>query len=81
MDSNKVVEAYKLALNGANGNLVLADLVQEYVLNTNFDRDPYTNAYRDGARDLVLRLLALAHGDVERATEFLLKKRGESYGE
>lgn len=68
----KTQEAYKIAFRSPNGQLVLDDLVKEYVLNTGFPKDPNRLGYDKGARDVILRILALVYRNGDDAYDTLL---------
>lgn len=65
-NAKQVTDSYKIVLSSPGGRLVLADLMQEFVLGAKFESDPYVNAYRSGQRDLVLKICNMVYEDTDK---------------
>lgn len=77
--TDKIRAAYKNAFTGPSGDIVLSDLVESYVLQSNPHSDAEMVMRFEGRRDLVLLLLQLAYGDPAREVDYLVRltKKGE----
>jgi hypothetical protein len=61
---------YQKVFSGPDGHWVLYDLMKSHgVLTTNFDKDPYVLAAREGERGVILRIMSLLKVDPKTLEE------------
>lgn len=64
---------YQSVFSGPEGEKVLFDLMRtHHVIGSSFSKDPYETAFKEGERNVILRILTIMKTDVET-----LKKRIE----
>lgn len=65
---------YKQVFGTEHGKRVLYDLVKTHnVLNSTFDKDPATFAFKEGERNVVLRILTLLNVDTVQLQNIIEK--------
>jgi hypothetical protein len=62
-----LVQSYQTAFNTAQGTKVLYDLMDKHgMLHSTFDPNPYEMARKEGARNVVLRILTIMKTDPQQ---------------
>ena len=74
----KLAEAYHQVFSSGDGKLVLADLMSRFhVLGPSFAGDPYTTAFREGERNVLLYIAEKLALDPARFAELYSDVRDE----
>ena len=62
-EPKRIIQAYRNAFMSPEGVIVINDMIRAYLMrDSHVPGDPYTSAYNDGQKALVLSLLAICEG-------------------
>lgn len=70
--------AYKNVFSSVQGKEVLDDLIKScYLLSPTFSKDPYETAFKEGQRNVVLKILQLLEVDLNKVEEMIKQSHDE----